>query len=77
MPLIKCPGCGKDVSSIAKACPNCGEPIDTAIHCPKCGSANVKVISGGSKTASILMWGVFAANKVLSKYECKNCGHKF
>lgn len=77
MSLIKCPGRGKEVSSNAKACPNCGEPIDTAIRCPSCGSTKVSVISGGSKAASIALFGIFAANKVLSKYKCNNCGHKF
>lgn len=77
MALIKCPGCGKSVSENAQACPNCGEPIDTAVKCPKCGSKNTKVISGASKAVSVAMWGVFAANKVMSKYVCNNCGHKF
>lgn len=77
MALIKCPGCGKDVSSNAKACPSCGEPIDTSIKCPKCGSSNTKVISGGSKALSVALWGVFAANKVMSKNECIDCKHKF
>jgi hypothetical protein len=27
MSLIKCPGCGKEVSPRASACPQCGEPI--------------------------------------------------
>lgn len=27
MPLIKCPECGKDISSEAKNCPNCGNPL--------------------------------------------------
>lgn len=77
MALIKCPGCQKDVSSNAKACPHCGEPIDSSIRCPKCGSTNTKVISGASKAGSVLLWGVFAANKVLSKYMCVDCRHKF
>ena len=77
MALIKCPGCGKEVSANAQACPNCGEPIDTSVKCPKCGSKNTKVISGASKAVSVAMWGVFAANKVMSKYVCNNCGHKF
>ena len=77
MALIKCPECGRDVSSTAKACPNCGAPIDTAIRCPKCGSANTSVISGASKAVSVALWGVFAANKVMSKYICNDCKHKF
>ena len=47
------------------------------IKCPKCGSSNTKVISGASKAVSVALWGVFAANKVMSKYVCNNCGHKF
>lgn len=77
MALIKCPGCGKDISENAQACPNCGEPIDTSVKCPKCGSKNTKVISGASKAFSVAMWGPFAANKVMSKYVCNVCGHKF
>ncbi|RQD71347.1 MAG: zinc ribbon domain-containing protein [Tindallia sp. MSAO_Bac2] len=75
--LISCPGCGKDVSPNAKFCPNCGEPIDTSVKCPKCGSKDTKVISGGGKAVSLAIWGPFAANKVLSKNECKSCSHKF
>lgn len=77
MALINCPACNHQVSSNATNCPACGEPINTQIKCPKCGSADVSVISGASKAVSIGLWGVFAANKVLSKYVCKNCNHKF
>lgn len=28
MALIKCPECGNEISSFAKACPNCGYPIE-------------------------------------------------
>src|SRR5579863_4931411 len=27
MPLITCPACGKEISTAATACPNCGHPI--------------------------------------------------
>lgn len=27
MALIKCPECGKEISSKARACPNCGYPL--------------------------------------------------
>jgi len=29
MALIKCPECGKEISSLAPSCPNCGYPMDT------------------------------------------------
>ena len=74
--LISCKACGKQISSQAESCPNCGQP--TGIHvCPNCRSTNTKVISGTSKATSVFLWGVFAANKVISKYECKDCHHKF
>ncbi len=79
MNLIECPGCSKDVSSEAAACPGCGQPIDKYIKCPKCRSKNVKTITGASKVLSIAMLGPFAANRVLSSYVCLewNCRHKF
>lgn len=36
MPLVKCPDCGKMVSSRANLCPNCGCPSNY------CGKANKK-----------------------------------
>ena len=30
MALIKCDECGKDVSSKAMSCPNCGNPVSTS-----------------------------------------------
>lgn len=77
MALITCPDCGKQISSSAPSCPNCGRPINTKVRCPKCGSSNTKVITGASKAASIVLWGPFAANKVISKYVCNECKHKF
>ena len=29
MALVKCPECGKGISNKAKACPNCGYPLET------------------------------------------------
>lgn len=74
MALIKCKECGKQISSSAESCPNCWY---TELKCPKCGSNKVKVISGASKAMSVALWGAFVANKVMSKYQCKTCGHKF
>ena len=28
MALIKCPECGKEISDKARACPNCGNPMN-------------------------------------------------
>lgn len=77
MAIIKCPECGKEVSDKAKACPNCGVPIDTNVYCPKCGSSNCVVIHGADKFVSVALFGILAANKVKSNYKCKSCGHKF
>ena len=79
MSLIECPGCSKDVSSEATACPGCGQPIDVFVKCPRCKSRNVKIITGASKGLSILMLGPFAANTVLNGYICSewSCRHKF
>lgn len=37
MALIKCKECGNEISSSAKACPNCGYKNDNSI-CPECGA---------------------------------------
>lgn len=74
--LVPCTACGHKLSPKAERCPHCGQP--TGIHvCPKCQSINTEVISGASKATSIFLWGPFAANKVVSKFRCKGCGHKW
>ena len=45
MALIQCPECGKEVSSSAKNCPNCGYPIEG------CNEAQVKFDSIGSNVS--------------------------
>lgn len=73
---VPCAVCKRSISPKAESCPHCGQP--TGIHvCPKCGSTKTKIISGASKATSIYLWGLFAANKVLSKFQCKDCGHKW
>ena len=32
MSLMNCPECGREVSSIATSCPNCGYPLQTAVQ---------------------------------------------
>ena len=49
MALIKCPECGKDVSTKAKACPHCGYPINQA--------TNANPISYDTKIVKIRCWG--------------------
>ncbi|MDR3627132.1 MAG: zinc ribbon domain-containing protein [Ignavibacteriaceae bacterium] len=49
----------------------------TSLTCPMCGSTNIVPISGMKKGTSALAFGAFAANTVLSRYQCKKCGHKF
>lgn len=77
MALIKCRECGKEVSSNAASCPHCGNIINTSVKCPKCGSLLTRPISNTSKVVSTFMWGPLAAHKIISKYECLNCKHKF
>lgn len=74
--LISCPACGNKMSNEASVCPHCGKPTGVNV-CPKCGSIETQVIDGVSKAVSVGLFGLFAANKVMSKYECKKCGHKF
>lgn len=74
--LTSCTACNKEISNQAETCPHCGQT--TGIHiCPKCKSSNTKVISGTSKAVSVALFGIFAANKVKSNFQCNKCGHKF
>lgn len=77
MALIKCSECGKEISSSAESCPNCGNPMSTGIKCPTCKSDNVKKISGASKVGSAVMFGVFAMGKLTKTYQCNKCGYKW
>lgn len=55
MALVKCAGCGKDISTSAVACPNCGRPVQlttkdvvgqTGTTCPYCRSPLVAQVRG-------------------------------
>lgn len=57
MALVKCPECGKDISSNAESCPNCGNPMKassneaTGTFCPSCKMRVTPVVTsvgGGS-----------------------------
>lgn len=73
MPLIACPDCKKEISDTAENCLHCGRPMSTAIKCPNCKSTNVEKISAGSKVSSALLFGVFAAGKIMKTWQCKEC----
>jgi DNA-directed RNA polymerase subunit RPC12/RpoP len=61
MALIKCSECGREVSELAQACPNCGSPIAakhltlTLTGFPKryIGSKAVEVFHNGSRVGSV------------------------
>jgi len=40
MPLVNCPECGREVSSAAKACPQCGFPVAEKLVQPAAASAD-------------------------------------
>jgi hypothetical protein len=58
MVLVKCPECGRDISSNAEACPNCGNPMkstgapqNTGTFCATCNTHVTPVVTsvgGGS-----------------------------
>lgn len=84
--LIRCPDCGKDVSSVAEACPNCGRPVATEqknpnimqevahgkrIACPDVNCTGIIGESGRCGTCGKHhSWREGLSN-------CYNCGHNF
>lgn len=46
MALIKCPECGKEISSNATACPNCGNPVPKRM-CDVCIERSSSLLGGG------------------------------
>lgn len=71
-----CTVCGRVISSRAESCPHCGNP--TGVHvCPSCGSTNTSVITGEEKGLSMFLFRGYSTNTVMSKFKCKDCGHKW
>lgn len=56
MALITCPDCGKQVSDMAPACPNCGRPLKTPQQDRKVRIAlpNTNVLSGGGLASAFI-----------------------
>lgn len=46
----------------------------SAIKCPTCQSTNVQRISGGERTVSVALFGLFS-NKMNKSFKCNNCGY--
>ena len=61
MALIKCPDCGKEVSSFATACPNCGCPVESEDNKP-----NEQGIDGIKEKDVKKRWIIIAAIVALS-----------
>ena len=51
-------------------------PSAPQIHCPTCGSTNVKRISAASKVAGAYAFGLFSKT-AKSQFKCGNCGYKW
>ena len=54
MALIKCPDCGKDVSTKAVACPHCGHPVKTPGQIDPVKKYDTVVSSGQSALRALL-----------------------
>ena len=56
MALIKCHECGKEISDLAKTCPNCGAPTNpTADAMQEVGSGLKSIGSGCSALGTLLI----------------------
>ena len=53
MSMLKCPECGKEVSSKATNCPNCGAPVGGGASCEYCGSAYPRIVQQGPQQVII------------------------
>jgi len=56
MSLIRCPDCGKDVSSLAPACPGCGRPIEPAGGAPADPRAALSAPAVGAAVPETTLW---------------------
>jgi DNA-directed RNA polymerase subunit RPC12/RpoP len=47
------------------------------VKCPNCSSTNTQKISGTSKAASALAFGIFSMGKLTKTWECKTCKYRW
>ena len=50
---------------------------NTEVRCPNCGSTHTHSISMTSKVTSGFLFGLFARNKIVNRWECKMCKCKW
>ena len=58
MPVIACPDCGRDVSTLAPVCPHCGRPSpagNTPIDAPRVAPAREETLWHGTPSPTLLM----------------------
>lgn len=51
-------------------------PAKNIPKCPTCSSTNIKKVSGASKAASVVMFGLLS-QKVKKTFHCNNCGYEW
>lgn len=65
MALVTCPDCGKNVSSKAEACPNCGYPISVTRKKPQTGRRTPNVGAGFGTLGRWSLLGLFLGTLIL------------
>jgi predicted amidophosphoribosyltransferase len=68
MALIQCPECGKSVSDLAPACPNCGVPIAHSEAPPPTPVVIQKEGMGGCAWIIVIALGIIVAIVVMSLF---------
>lgn len=82
MPLVNCPECGREVSTAAEACPQCGHPMrasaTTAVG-PKCyacaAAATTRCQSCGALSCAEHLQSIYVQHGHGGAYElrCRSC----
>ncbi len=83
MPLIECYDCGKQISSLASACPNCGAPKDFRKEhikamarfntCPDCNGSKVCWECAGKGTKQVAEWKFLGLLECMKQEHCSRC----
>lgn len=55
----------------------CEQKDQYQVHCPACGSPNIKRISAASKVGAGIAFGVFSLGHISKTFKCLSCGYKF